>query len=160
MSSLNKIIIKKANLTVDEDIQFAGDKRDSQSNQLTAESISGNVITVDYYEDLLSPSITCYITISNTTNLLSRLPIRGYERLDLTIGTDFGDFIFSDREGKFNNPLYVTGISDVSRSEGQETFTLTLTSLENLINETTRCQKKYAKANISCLLYTSPSPRD
>ena len=149
MSSLNKIIIKKANLTVDEDIQFAGDKRDSQSNQLTAESISGNVITVDYYEDLLSPSITCYITISNTTNLLSRLPIRGYERLDLTIGTDFGDFIFSDREGKFNNPLYVTGISDVSRSEGQETFTLTLTSLENLINETTRCQKKYAKANIS-----------
>ncbi|MBV23202.1 MAG: hypothetical protein CMA53_03790 [Euryarchaeota archaeon] len=149
MSSLNKIIIKKANLTVDEDIQFAGDKRDSQTDQLTAESISGNVITVDYYEDLLSPSITCYISISNTTNLLSRLPIRGYERLDLTIGTDFGDLVFSDREGKFNNPLYVTGISDVSRSEGQETFTLTLTSLENLMNETTRCQKKYAKANIS-----------
>ena len=149
MSSLNKIIIKKANLTVDEDIQFAGDKRDSQTDQLTAESISGNVITVDYYEDILSPSITCYISVSNTTNLLSRLPIRGYERLDLTIGTDFGDLIFSDREGKFNNPLYVTGISDVSRSEGQETFTLTLTSLENLMNETTRCQKKYAKANIS-----------
>ena len=54
MSSLNKIIIKKANLTVDEDIQFAGDKRDSQTDQLTAESISGNIITVDYYEDILS----------------------------------------------------------------------------------------------------------
>ena len=64
MSSLNKIIIKKANLTVDEDIQFAGDKRDSQTDQLTAESISGNVITVDYYEDILSPSITCLLYTS------------------------------------------------------------------------------------------------
>ena len=73
MSSLNKIIIKKANLTVDEDIQFAGDKRDPSSEQLSAESISANIITVDYFEDLLSPAITCYISVSNTTNLLSRL---------------------------------------------------------------------------------------
>ena len=54
MSSLNKIIVKKANLTVDEDIQFAGDKRDPNNEQLSAESISQNVITVDYFEDLLS----------------------------------------------------------------------------------------------------------
>ena len=42
MSSLNKIIVKKANLTVDEDIQFAGDKRDPNNEQLSAESISQN----------------------------------------------------------------------------------------------------------------------
>ena len=149
MSSLNKIIVKKANLTVDEDIQFGGDKRDPNNEQLNAESISQNVITIDYFEDVLSPSYTCYVNCSDTTNLLSRLPVRGYERLDLTIGTDFGDLIFGDQEGKFNNPLYVTSILDVSKNEGQETFTLQCTSLENLMNETTRCQKKYKKANIS-----------
>ena len=143
MSSLNKIIIKKANLTVDEDIQFGGDKRDPNNEQLNAESISQNVITIDYFEDVLSPSYTCYVNCSDTTNLLSRLPVRGYERLDLTVGTDFGDLIFGDQEGKFNNPLYVTSILDVSKNEGQETFTLKCTSLENLMNETTRCQKKY-----------------
>ena len=149
MSSLNKIIVKKANLTVDEDIQFGGDKRDPNNEQLNAESISQNVITIDYFEDVLSPSYTCYVNCSDTTNLLSRLPVRGYERLDLTVGTDFGDLIFGDQEGKFNNPLYVTSILDVSKNEGQETFTLKCTSLENLMNETTRCQKKYSKANIS-----------
>ena len=35
------------------------------------------------------------------------------------------------------------------RTEKQETFTLKCTSLENLMNETTRCQKKYKKSNIS-----------
>ena len=35
------------------------------------------------------------------------------------------------------------------KKEGEESFTLALSSLENLLNETTRCQKKYAKANIS-----------
>ena len=49
MSSLNKIIVKKANLTVDEDIQFGGDKRDPNNEQLNAESISQNVITIDYF---------------------------------------------------------------------------------------------------------------
>ena len=61
MSSLNKIIVKKANLTVDEDIQFGGDKRDPNNEQLNAESISQNVITIDYFEDVLSPSYTCYV---------------------------------------------------------------------------------------------------
>ena len=111
MSSLNKIIVKKANLTVDEDIQFAGDKRDPNNEQLSAESISQNVITVDYFEDLLSPSYSVYINCSDTTNLLSRLPVRGYERLDMTIGTDFGDLIFGDQEGKFNNCLLYTSPS-------------------------------------------------
>ena len=71
-----------------------------------------------------------------------------YERVDLTFGTGNGDLTFGDTE-KFSNPLYVTAIKDVRKKEGQESFTLALSSLENLMNETTRCQKKYAKANIS-----------
>ena len=80
--------------------------------------------------------------------MLSRLPIRGYERVDLTFGTGNGKLTFGDNEG-FSNPLYVTAIQDVRKKEGEESFTLALSSLENLMNETTRCQKKYAKANIS-----------
>ena len=148
MTNVKKVNFIKADITVDEEIQFAGDKKDSESSKLTAESILDKVIKFDYYEDLLSPAITAYITLSDTTNMLSRLPIRGYERVDLTFGTGNGKLTFGDNEG-FSNPLYVTAIQDVRKKEGEESFTLALSSLENLMNETTRCQKKYAKANIS-----------
>ena len=149
MTNIKKVNFKKATITIDEEIQFAGDKKSSESEgRLNAESIVDKIITFDYYEDVLSPAITAYIRISDTTNILSRLPIRGYERVDLTFGTGNGDLTFGDNE-KFSNPLYVTAIKDVRKKEGQESFTLALSSLENLMNETTRCQKKYAKANIS-----------
>ena len=149
MTNIKKVNFKKATITIDEEIQFAGDKKSSESEgRLNAESIVDKIITFDYYEDVLSPAITAYIRISDTTNILSRLPIRGYERVDLTFGTGNGDLTFGDTE-KFSNPLYVTAIKDVRKKEGQESFTLALSSLENLMNETTRCQKKYAKANIS-----------
>ena len=149
MTNIKKVNFKKATITIDEEIQFAGDKKSSESEgRLNAESIVDKIITFDYYEDVLSPAITAYIRISDTTNILSRLPIRGYERVELTFGTGNGDLTFGDTE-KFSNPLYVTAIKDVRKKEGQESFTLALSSLENLMNETTRCQKKYAKANIS-----------
>ena len=148
MTNVKKVNFIKADITVDEEIQFAGDKKDSESSKLTAESILDKVIKFDYYEDLLSPAITAYITLSDTTNMLSRLPIRGYERVDLTFGTGNGKLTFGENEG-FSNPLYVTAIQDVRKKEGEESFTLALSSLENLMNETTRCQKKYEKANIS-----------
>ena len=148
MTNVKKVNFIKADITVDEEIQFAGDKKDSESSKLTAESILDKVIKFDYYEDLLSPAITAYITLSDTTNMLSRLPIRGYERVDLTFVTGNGKLTFGDNEG-FSNPLYVTAIQDVRKKEGEESFTLALSSLENLMNETTRCQKKYEKANIS-----------
>ena len=149
MTNIKKVNFKKATITIDEEIQFAGDKKDSENDgRLNAESIVDKIVTFDYYEDVLSPAITAYIRVSDTTNILSRLPIRGYERVDLTFGTGNGDLTFGDNE-KFSNPLYVTAIKDVRKKEGQESFTLALSSLENLMNETTRCQKKYAKANIS-----------
>ncbi len=149
MTNIKKVNFKKATITIDEEIQFAGDKKDSENDgRLNAESIVDKIITFDYYEDVLSPAITAYLRVSDTTNILSRLPIRGYERVDLTFGTGNGDLSFGDNE-KFSNPLYVTAIKDVRKKEGQESFTLALSSLENLMNETTRCQKKYAKANIS-----------
>ena len=148
MSNIAKVNFVRANITVDEEIQFAADKTDSNDNKLEAESILSKVITFDYYEDVLSPSVTAYLKCVDTTNLLSRLPIRGYERVDLEFVTGNGSFIFGKNEDK-NNPLYVTSIFDIMKKEGEEIFTLGLSSLENLMNETTRVQKKYPKANIS-----------
>ena len=148
MSNAAKVNFTKVNITVDEEIQFAGDKTDSNDNKLRAESILSKVIMFDYYEDVLSPSITAYLKCVDTTNLLSRLPIRGYERIDMEIVTGNGSIIFGKNEER-ENPLYVTGIFDVMKKEGEEIFTLALSSLENIMNETTRVQKKYPKANIS-----------
>jgi len=148
MSNAAKVNFTKVNITVDEEIQFAGDKTDSNDSKLKAESILSKCIMFDYYEDVLSPSITAYLKCVDTTNLLSRLPIRGYERIDMEIVTGNGSIIFGKNEER-ENPLYVTGIFDVMKKEGEEIFTLALSSLENIMNETTRVQKKYPKANIS-----------
>ncbi len=149
MTNIKKVNFKKATITIDEEIQFAGDKKDSENEgRLSAESIVDKIVTFDYYEDVLSPAITAYVRVSDTTNILSRLPIRGYERVDLVFGTGNGDLSFGEGE-KFSNPLYITAIKDVRKKEGEESFTLVMSSLENLMNETTRCQKKYEKANIS-----------
>tara|TARA_Y100001980_G_C14526294_1_gene301812 strand:- start:124 stop:1521 length:1398 start_codon:yes stop_codon:yes gene_type:complete len=148
MSNLAKANFVKVNITVDEEIQFAGDKKDSNDSRLKAESITSKVIMFDYYEDVLSPAITAYLRVTDTTNLLSRLPIRGYERVDLEIATGNGSIVFGKTEEK-ENPLYVVAVLDVTKKESEETFTLALSSLENLMNETTRVQKKYPKANIS-----------
>ena len=55
MSNIAKVNFVRVNITVDEEIQFAADKTDSNYNQLEAESILSKVITFDYYVDVLSP---------------------------------------------------------------------------------------------------------
>ena len=153
MSSLNKVTFKKCFVTPDQDVSFQGDQNEDNNNNGKGESIASKIIKMDYYEDILSPSITCYLGISDTTNMLSRIPIRGYERVDLTVGTDNGDFIFATQDEK-DNPFYVTGIKDVNKSEQQEIFTICLSSLQNLMNETVRCQQRYKKAEISSHIET------
>ena len=51
--------------------------------------------------------------------------------------------------GNQDNPLYVTGIEDVSKNESQEVFVICLSSLQNLMNETVRCQQRFKSAEIS-----------
>ena len=108
--------------------------------------IKNSVVQCDYFEDLLSPSITVRLLCSDTSALLSLIPIRGYERIDLIIGTSYGDVKFTEENG---NPLYVSSIQKVSQVEGQETFTLQCCTLSNLSNETSRVMKRYEKAPIS-----------
>jgi len=149
MSSLNKVQFKKCNVTPDQEVKFQkGQSSDSQQSGLTAESITSKIWAFDYFEDILSPAITCYIRVSDTTNMLSRIPLRGYERVDLTIGTNNGDISFGSGDDK-DNPLYITGIEEVNKNENQEIFTICCSSLQNLMNETVRCQERYKNAEVS-----------
>jgi len=145
--SLQNAIFKQVLITPENDITFKrGGSGDSDKEGVDSLDIKNSVVQCDYFEDLLSPAITVRLLCSDTSALLSLVPIRGYERIDLIIGTAYGDVKFTEENG---NPLYVSSIQKVSQVEGQETFTLQCCTLTNLSNETARVMKRYEKGPIS-----------
>lgn len=113
-------------------------------------------ISVDYYEDIFSPTVTAKIKVVNTgdtigldrddpnrQSLYNGLPLRGGERIAMKIldrgkgktGLDFA----TDP----NDYLYVSSITDVVSETQRESFTLHLVSREAITNETARVVKKY-----------------
>ena len=130
MSSILKTQFKKVIITPENDIKFKKGGSDDQSkNTAEALDITPSIVAFDYYEDLLSPAISVDLKVSNTSGLYSLVPIRGYERIDIVIGTSYGDITFGDED---KNPLYVVGIQGLTQTEGQEIFTLKCCTLENL----------------------------
>ena len=145
MSSLNKVDIKKCTITPADAPSSKNLEDKETSNSLDLASV-GSVVNVDYFEDLLSPAVTVYLKISETANYLSKLPIRGYEKVELDIGiSEQNTLSFGDIEG---NPLFVSGIEDINRTESQATYTLVLSTVGNLRNEGSRCVKHYPRATI------------
>ena len=132
MSSLQNIRIKEAYL--------------SSTFNDNAFNFTRAIESIDYYEDLLNPTLTCYIKCMDTDNLYQTLPIRGYERLDLVIETSLGELKFN---ASIQTPLYVTSVQDLVTKEGQESFTLVCSTKSALDNEATRCQRRFKKAPIS-----------
>lgn len=114
-------------------------------------------VSVDYYEDIFSPTITAKIKVVNTgdtiglerndpnrQSLYNGLPLRGGERVAMKIldrgerktGLDFAT--------NSDSYLYVSSITDVVSETQRESFTLHLVSREAITNETTRVVKKYS----------------
>tara|TARA_B000000609_G_scaffold134754_1_gene110149 strand:+ start:2370 stop:3812 length:1443 start_codon:yes stop_codon:yes gene_type:complete len=109
-------------------------------------AVSKSITHIDYFEDILSPAVTCYVHVSDTNNLIAKMPIRGYERVDLeVILSEQDSFSFNEN----NTPFFVMGIENIQRTESQETFTLVLSTVGNLRNEVSRCIKKYQRASIT-----------
>ena len=126
-------------------------------------------ISVDYYEDIFSPSITAKVRVVNTgysispkdTNEPSKtdgpkqsiyngLPLRGGERLVLKIRDRGNSYGGEEKEGIdfASDPskyLYVSSITDVISDTQKETFLLNLVSREAITNETARVYAKYSK---------------
>ena len=126
-------------------------------------------ISIDYYEDLFSPTITAKIRIVNTGDSIAKegskerqsiyngLPLRGGERLSMKIldqgktgkGEEKKGLDFTDPEKN----LIVSSITDVISESQRESFLLNLVSKEAITNETSRVFKKYS-AKISASVET------
>lgn len=99
---------------------------------------SSSLLFLDYFEDLLSPSIMMTVQVMSSSSLVNILPIRGGESVVMTIETSFGEFSFSG-----DNTLYVYKVSELVQDSNSEVFTLNLVSREGITNETIRCVKRY-----------------
>ncbi len=106
--------------------------------------VTNSVISFDYFENILEPSVTIRMVLTNSASLIDLIPIRGGERVDFSISTGNGTF-----EPSETLEFYVHKISDIASEDLKETFTLHITTKDSISNETTRCQRKYQKLNIA-----------
>ena len=100
--------------------------------------VTNSLLFFDYFEDILSPCITATAQIVNSTSLFNLLPIRGGEKVSISVDTAFGEFLFDG-----DNAFYVYKVSNLDAQKSSEMFTLHLVSREGLTNDTVRCERKY-----------------
>jgi hypothetical protein len=106
--------------------------------------LTNSILSIDYFEDILSPCITMVIQITITGNVYNGLPIRGGEKVVIDLTTATGDFKMDGDYG-----MYVYKVSNYASDGLRESFNLHLVSREGLTNETARVQKKYQKVPIN-----------
>ena len=130
------------------------------NDQKKTVDLRAGIVSIDYYEDILSPSITAKVRIIDTGNttldvkgkerqgLVSGLPLRGGERLSMKIldqgttgnGEEKKGLDFSTDPEK---NLFVSSVTQVLQDTQRESFLLNLVSREAITNETTRVYKRY-----------------
>jgi hypothetical protein len=129
---------------------------ESNDKERTADLRLGTV-SVDYYEDIFSPTITAKIRVINTGDSIAPkddpigprqsiyhgLPLRGGERVTLKIKDQGETKTGLDFSINPSDYLYVSSITDVISETQRESFTLHLVSREAITNETSRVIKKY-----------------
>jgi hypothetical protein len=101
----------------------------------TTVDVTNSCLFFDYFEDILSPCVTAIAQLINSSSLFNILPIRGGEKVTISVDTAFGEFVLDD--------LYVYKVSNLDAQHSNEMFTLSLVSREGLTNETSRCQTIY-----------------
>jgi len=120
--------------------------------------IRNGVISIDYYEDLYSPTVTAKILVYNTgdsiegkdgkiQSIYNGLPLRGGERVSIKIAPNTKDNGGLDFSEKYQDYLYVSSVTNVISQAKKETFTLNLVSREAITNETTRVPVKFSSGS-------------
>lgn len=123
------------------------------NDQKKSVDIAQGAVSLDYYEDIFSPTITATLKIINngTTvdnqSIYNGLPLRGGERLILKVAPNSQNVKTSLDFTTPERYLYVSSISDVIAETNRESFTLNLVSREAITNETIRVTKKYASSS-------------
>ena len=102
---------------------------------------------IEYFENIMSPTISMNMKISSTFNFVSELPIRGGEKIAMEIETlsgrlKFGRFVKGEGIVPNSGELYVYKMENFDQPSTAQTFTLKITSPEYFTNETSRCTKK------------------
>ena len=116
--------------------------------------IRAGVTSIDYYEDIFSPTITAQIVVFNTgdtiegkdgklQSIYNGLPLRGGERLSLRIAPNTEENAGLDYSENYQDYLYVSSITNVLTQQQKEAFTLNLVSRETITNETVRVPIKF-----------------
>ena len=126
--------------------------------------IRQGTVSIYYYEDIFSPTITAKIRVVNTgdtiqapdregnpdgekQSIYNGLPLRGGERVSLKIKGNSDKNPGLDFATNEKDYLYVSSITDIVSESQRETFLLHLTSREAITNETSRVGKKYATSS-------------
>ncbi len=110
--------------------------------------LSNAVRSIEYFEDILSPSVSMQLNVISDVNVVSEILMTGGEMVAMDIETASGEFKFgvTDSEGNIepgHNELYVYKVSAIDSQRQASRFTIHLVSLEYLKNETTRVKKRF-----------------
>ena len=118
----------------------------------TSVDIRLGCVSIDFYEDLLSPCISARIQIANSggaikdgnkaVSLYDGLKIRGGEIVQIRIEPNSKTNIPIDFTSK---PLFVRGIKNLMRESQKEFFQMNLTPIEVYESETSFLVKRYPK---------------
>ena len=108
--------------------------------------IAGNPI-IDYYESIESPSISMTISFIDVDQVIGRKGITGGEYVDLIVKVDdedADDFKILHNKQK----MILNSVRNMVTESNKQVATLEFVSVETLVNETARVNKKYT-GNIS-----------
>lgn len=106
-------------------------------------------VSIDYFEDIFSPTITARIAVVDTGQSINNqsvyngLPLRGGERVAMKIKGNSKTNPGLDFSTDPKDYLYVSSISNVMSNNQNESFILHLVSRESITNETSRVPRKY-----------------
>ena len=101
--------------------------------------LMGNPI-IDYFESVMSPSISLTITFVDVDQVINREGITGGESLDLSVKiSGFDDFKITSKK----HNLMLNSVRDVITDSQRQIATLEFVSMDSIINETCRVNKKF-----------------
>ena len=131
-----------------EHIEFAGDfKLDKlvihNHEDRLAVDIKRLVVEFNIYESMFANALTGSLVIADSTNLISKLPVQGTERLTFKLRTPGSlDIDCTEESG---HPMHVYAVSDKQQaSDTKEIYTLHFASREFLRNIRTRVSQAYS----------------
>lgn len=110
-------------------------------------------VSVDFFQDVMSPAVTAKITIANsmstiedeqgaTVTLYEGLKLRGGEAVEIEIEPNDPD---NQRIDYVVVPMYISGVSELQRKALKQFFTINLYSKEAYENETKFLEKSFSK---------------